>query len=158
MVKKLLSGLVLSAAVIVFSAAAQPPDKDCPHAKMRPADELNLTDEQATQLKLLRLDMQKEQIMHGSEVKKIREKIKAEMLKEKPSKTVLTGYAEELGKLHAKLSTKRVENLLKVKDVLNKEQFEKLLSKEFLEGMCRDKKECKGGKMMMHHGMKGGDE
>ena len=152
MTKKVLLCIAMSVALIAFSAAAQPPDSECPHAKMRIADELNLTDDQATQLKLLRLDMQKEYILHGDEVKKVREKIKAELLKEKPSKSALTGYADELGKLHARLSVKRIENLEKVKAILNKDQFEKLLSKEFLEGMCRDKKECKG-KKMMHPGM-----
>jgi len=150
MINKFMIGIAVSVLLITLSVAAQPPDSECPHMKKRIAEELNLNDEQATQLKLLKLDMQKEYILHSDEVKKIREKIKAEMLKEKPSKAVLNGYADELGKLHAKLSTKRIENLMKVKEVLNKEQFEKLLSKEFLEGMCRDRKDAKGKKMMRH--------
>lgn len=105
-------------------------------------EELNLTDEQHTQLKLLKLDMQKERILHFDEVKKVRNKIKEELLKEKPSQGALNGYAKELGKLHGKLEEKRLAHFLKVKEVLAKEQFEKLLSKE----MFHNKKHGKYGK------------
>ena len=110
-------------------------------------EELNLTDEQATQLKLLKLDMQKEHILHFDEVKKVREKIKGEMLKEKPSQSILDGFAKELGKLHGELEKKRFSHFLKIKGALNKEQFEKILSKEFRKDMFRhDKKQGKGKK------------
>lgn len=109
-------------------------------------EELNLTDEQHTQLKLLKLDMQKERILHFDEVKKVRNKIKEELLKEKPSQGTLNGYAKELGKLHGKLSEKRMAHLLKVKEVLSKEQFEKILSKELRKEMFHNKKHGKYGK------------
>jgi Spy/CpxP family protein refolding chaperone len=109
-------------------------------------EELNLTDEQHTQLKLLKLDMQKEQILHFDEVKKIRDKIKEELLKEKPSQTKLNEYSKELGKLHGKLSEKRMAHLLKVKEVLSREQFEKILSREFHKGRSHhNKKQGKSG-------------
>lgn len=106
-------------------------------------EELNLTDEQATQLKLLKLDMQKEHILHFDEVKKVREKIKEEMLKEKPSQSTLDGYAKELGKLHGELEKKRFKHFLKIKGALNKEQFEKILSKAFLKDMFHHKRQGK---------------
>lgn len=106
-------------------------------------EELNLNDEQATQLKLLKLDMQKEHVLHFGEVKKVRNKIKEELLKEKPSQGTLNGYAKEAGKLHGKLSEKRMAHFLKVKEVLTKEQFEKLLSKEFLKDMFHHKRQGK---------------
>ena len=90
-------------------------------------EELNLTDEQATQLKLLKLDMQKEHVLHFGEVKKVREKIKVEMLKEKPSQSTLDGFAKELGKLHGELEKKRFKHFLKINGALNKDQFENIL-------------------------------
>ena len=106
-------------------------------------EKLNLTDDQHTKLKLLKLDMQKEHILHFDEVKKVREKIKEEMLKEKPSQSALDGFAKELGKLHGELEKKRFKHFLKIKGVLNKEQFEKILSKEFRKGMFHHKKQGK---------------
>lgn len=132
--------LVLIAAV---SGIAQP-NEPKPLCKQMPfIEELNLTDDQATQLKLLKLDMKKEHILHIAEVKKTRDKIKDELLKEKPSQNSLNGYAKELGKLHGELEKKRLGHFLKVKEALNKEQFEKLLSKESLREMHKYKKHCK---------------
>ena len=111
---------------------AQPDNPEECGKHKRFVEELNLTDEQHTQLKLLKLDMQKEHILHFDEVKKTREKIKEELLKEKPSQGKLNEYAKELGKLHGKLEEKRLAHFLKVKEVFTKEQFEKLLSKEFM--------------------------
>ena len=108
-------------------------------------EELNLTDEQHTKIKLLKLDMQKEHVLHFDEVRKIRNKIKEELLKEKPSEAKLNGYAKELGKLHGKLSEKRMAHLLKVKEVLSTEQFENILSKEFRKEMLHNKKHGKRG-------------
>ena len=87
--------------------------------------------------------MQKEHVLHFGEVKKVRNKIKEELLKEKPSQGTLNGYAKEAGKLHGKLSEKRMAHFLKVKEVLTKEQFEKLLSNEFLKDMFHHKRQGK---------------
>jgi Spy/CpxP family protein refolding chaperone len=143
-------------AVFVVPSLAQPDEGGPPCKRGMFWEELKLTDDQATQLKLLKVDTQKDHILHFAEVKKVREKIKAELLKEKPSKSALTGFSKELGKLHTALSEKRMERFLKTKEILNKEQFEKLLSKEMLkEGrkhMKHFKHKCKGECNCKHKG------
>ncbi len=147
---KTILSLVAIMAVFVVSAVSEPNKKgsECKGRKHF-YEELNLNDDQALKLKLLRVDTQKDHILHSAEVKKVRDKIKAELLKEKPSKSVLTGYAKELGKLHTALTEKRFERLLQTKEILNSEQFEKLLSKKML---MEERKHMKHG---MHKG-KGG--
>lgn len=122
---------------------AQPDDPEHCGRHKAVMEELNLNDEQQTKLKLLKLDMQKEHILHFDEVKKVRDKIKEELLKEKPSEAKLNEYAKELGKLHGKLSEKRMAHFLQVKQILSKEQFEKLLSKEFHKEKFHHKKQGK---------------
>ena len=132
---------LLSILLMVATPLVAQPDnpKQCDRHKGF-IEELKLTDEQATQLKLLKLDMQKEHVLHFGEVKKVRDKIKKEMLKEKPSQSTLDGFAKELGKLHGELEKKRFKHFLKIKGALNKDQFEKILSKAFLKDMFHHKK------------------
>ncbi len=143
----ILSVLVL---ILVAGSNAQPDcgDMGC-HGKHREfIKELGLTDDQQTKLQLLKLDAKKERVLHYAEVKKVRDKVKTELLKEKPSKSVLDGFSVEIGKLHGELSKKRMVHFLKVKEVLNKEQFKKLLSKEGMMKMMGKyhKKHCGKGK------------
>ena len=136
-------------AIIVMLATplfAQPENPEHHGRNKAVMEDLNLNDDQQTKLKLLKLDMHKEHILHFDEVKKIRNKIKEELLKEKPSQGTLNGYAKEIGKLHGKLSEKRMAHLLKVKEVLSREQFEKILSREFHKGRSHhNKKQGKSG-------------
>ena len=123
---KVLIPLLSIIAMVATPLIAQPEDPEHCGKHKEFMQKLNLTDEQHTKIKLLKLDMQKEHVLHFDEVRKIRNKIKEELLKEKPSQGTLNGYAKELGKLHGKLSEKRMAHLLKVKEVLSKEQFEKI--------------------------------
>lgn len=132
--------LAFMVSIPLYAQSANPEQRGKRHGFW---EELNLTDEQSAQLKLLKLDIQKEHIIHFDEVRKVRNKIKDELLKEKPSQGTLNGYAKELGGLHGKLEEKRLAHFLKVKEVLTKEQFEKLLSKDFLKGIFYHKRQWK---------------
>jgi Spy/CpxP family protein refolding chaperone len=74
--------------------------------------------------------MQKVREKHFEAVRKVRDKIKDELLKDSPSRKTLYGYAGELGELHKQITKERSNHLLKVKKILNPEQFKKLIEHE----------------------------
>ena len=55
---------------------------------------------------------------------------KEELLKPAPNKAVLYGYAKEMGGLHKAMAEQMADHMLKVKTILTKDQFSKLLSNE----------------------------
>jgi Spy/CpxP family protein refolding chaperone len=127
----------IAALVVVVASAnllAQPPSDvvkdDGKQGHHRMFAELNLSEQQKEQLKTLHEEMQTIRQKHMGEVKKVREKIKAELLKNDPSQNILYGYAAELGKLHEQMSKEHGDHLLKVKKVLSPEQFAKIVEKE----------------------------
>lgn len=91
---------------------------------------LDLTDDQKTKLKTLHDEMQQVRKKHFEAVKKVRDKIKDELLKDSPSQKKLHGYAGELGELHKQITKERSDHLLKVKKLLKPDQFQKLLEHE----------------------------
>lgn len=94
------------------------------------AEELELTEEQMTKLEVLHLDHKKAHVLKRPEMREIRDKVKEELLKEKPNQGKLDKYAEEMGRIHAEITKKRHQHLLEVKEVLSAEQFEKLVEME----------------------------
>jgi Spy/CpxP family protein refolding chaperone len=101
--------------------------------------ELNLTPEQKDKLKALHKEMKSNKDTHFVKVKAVREKIKDELQKASPSQSMLSGYAIELGNLHKDMNLFRIDHLLKVKQMLTTEQFQKLTDKEW------KGENCKGG-------------
>jgi Spy/CpxP family protein refolding chaperone len=97
--------------------------------------QLNLTEDQKAKLKTLRADMKDFRKTNFEKMKSLLDKSKDELLKAAPSKTVLYGYAKEMGDLHKAISEKMADHMLKMKTILTKEQFQKLLSKDFWHGM-----------------------
>ena len=93
--------------------------------------QLNLTDEQKTKLKELHEEMLQIRKDHYQKVNDFRIKMKDELLKEKPSRQVLSNYAQQLGALHQDLTQKRTEHLLDIKGVLTPEQFTKVVDKDW---------------------------
>jgi Spy/CpxP family protein refolding chaperone len=117
---------------ILFGAAAAVPHhdstaavKDSAHQKWW--SELDLTADQKTKLKGLRVDMKEFRKANFEKMKALLDKSKDELLKAAPSKTVLYGYAKEMGELHRTEAEHMVDHMLKMKSVLTKEQFEKLI-------------------------------
>ena len=89
---------------------------------------LELTPDQQAKLKDLRADMGKQNKISRDKIKTLREKEKEELLIPNPSQQALYGYAKEINDLQGAMAEKRLEHLLKVKEILAPDQFKKLLS------------------------------
>ena len=92
---------------------------------------LNLTEEQKIKLQELHVDHNPIMVKVKESMKLIRQKSKKELLKDKPDKALLKKYSQETAEQHRIMADEMTNHLLKVKKILSKEQFEKLLSKEF---------------------------
>jgi Spy/CpxP family protein refolding chaperone len=108
-------------------------DIDTSHAQgkamwQKIAKNLELTPDQQAKLKDLRADMGKQNKISRDKIKTLREKEKEELLIPNPSQQALYGYAKEINDLQGTMAEKRLEHLLKVKEVLTPDQFKKLLS------------------------------
>jgi len=98
------------------------------HMKERWA-QLGLTPEQETKLKELHQKSAPARREQFKKIEEVRAKINAELLKEKPSKKVLDGYAAQMGNLHKQMNESAIDHLLKVKAILTPEQFKKFTEK-----------------------------
>ena len=114
-----------------LSIHAQPPKSDGQNDHQKVWAELNLTSDQKAKLKDLHAGMQQTRKEYFDKVKALRQKSKDELLKDKPSSSLLYGYAKELSDLDRVFAEKRVDHLLKVKQILNTDQFSKLVNKEW---------------------------
>jgi len=113
--------------------------------------QLGLTAEQETKLKELHQKTAPARREQMKKMKDVREKINAELLKEKPSKKVLEDYAAQMGNLHKQMNTSAIDHLLKVKAILTPEQFKKFTEKGPMGGPS--------ARMRGHHrGEKSGNE
>jgi Spy/CpxP family protein refolding chaperone len=88
---------------------------------------LGLTPDQQAKLKDLRTGMASRNKDTWAKIKTIREKEKQELLIPNPSQPTLYGYAKEINDLQGAIAEKRLEHLLKVKEILTPDQFKKLL-------------------------------
>ena len=103
--------------------------------------DLNLSADQKAKLKSVREAMKPVREASMEQMKALREKAKTELLKASPAKPVLDDLARQMGQLHQQMAMKEQENLLKIKAILSKEQFEKILSRDFMKGMMERKME-----------------
>jgi Spy/CpxP family protein refolding chaperone len=91
-------------------------------------EKLGLSNDQQTKLKDLRVDMKKQVNDSRERIKSIREKIKNELLAPNPNQVALYGYEKEINDLKGTIAEKRIEHLLKVKEILTPDQFKTLLN------------------------------
>ena len=139
-------GAALCFSLQAFAAKdVAPATNDSCHQKLWA--QLNLTADQKAKLKDMRSEMQTLRKTSRDKMKDLRDKSRDELLKAAPSKTVLYGYAAEISAVQKAMAEHMADHMLKVKTVLTKEQFEKLLSKDFWKNMR---------KCGPQHGMKGG--
>lgn len=127
---------VLVTAVSTFAAphdSTSAAMRDSSHQKLM--DQLNLSADQKAKMKALREEMSTLRRTNMEKMKALREKSKEELLKAAPNKAVLYGYAKEMADLHKAMAEQMADHMLKVKTVLTKEQFEKMMSKDFLKGI-----------------------
>jgi Spy/CpxP family protein refolding chaperone len=143
---------ILLASSIAFSAQPNDSTMEKHHQKMM-AD-LKLTADQKTKIQARHKEMEKTGKALFDQMNGISEKVKAELLKDQPSKQALDGYATQLADIQKQLLQKRYDHVLQVKTILTKEQFSKHMSHECMGSMCAGMCEmgeggqghCMGGK------------
>jgi len=148
---------ILVASSIAFSAQPGDSAMEKHHEKMM-AD-LKLTADQQLKIQALHKEMMESGKALFEQMKGINEKVKAELLKDQPSKQVLDGYATQLADIQKQLMQKRYDHMVQVKTILTKEQFAKHVSQECVcapgAGICGGMGEgCRGNGMC---GGKGGE-
>jgi Spy/CpxP family protein refolding chaperone len=97
-------------------------------------EKLGLTTDQQAKFKDLNTDMHKQTKDSWAKIKTIREKVKNELLAPNPSQEVLYRYEKEINDLKGAMAERRIEHLLKVKEVLTPDQFKTLLSMRPFQG------------------------
>jgi Spy/CpxP family protein refolding chaperone len=121
--------------------------------------ELGVTSEQEAKLKEIHAAAAPAKKLRQQQLEVVRQKIKVELQKEKPSRSALNKYAAEAGNLHKQMNLASIDRLLKIKAVLTPEQFNKLSERGFMHGPAgpymdkarmmqrpRDGKDGRGGK------------
>lgn len=101
--------------------------------------DLNLSADQKAKLKATRDEMKPVRDATMAQMKALREKAKTELLKANPAKSVLDDLAKQMGQVHQQMAMNEQENLLKIKSILSKEQFERILSRELIQGPAQRK-------------------
>jgi Spy/CpxP family protein refolding chaperone len=117
---------LLSAALASATASADDRRGDHPARKMW--EELNLTAGQEAKFKEINAQYAPARRENSQRIEELREKINQEILRDKPSKSVLIQYAGTIGELQKKMSLASVGHLLDVKAVLTPEQFKTFVS------------------------------
>jgi Spy/CpxP family protein refolding chaperone len=112
---------LLSALFAVASVSADGKSGDHPARRMW--EELNLTADQEAKFKEINSRHAPARRESAQRIEELREKINQELLRDKPSKSVLIQYAGTIGELQKKMSLASVSHLLDVKAVLTPEQF-----------------------------------
>lgn len=85
--------------------------------------QLELTPEQETKLRELHRQNAPARREQNRKINEVREKINAELIKDKPSIRVLDDYAAQMGNLHRQMNVFSIDHMLKVKAILTPEQF-----------------------------------
>jgi Spy/CpxP family protein refolding chaperone len=119
--------------------------------------QLNLTQDQKAKLKALRGGAKDFRKANFDKMKALLDKSKEELLKSAPNKAVLYGYAKEIGDLHKAISEHMADQMLKMKTILTKEQFQKFLNRDFQQGMGRPGAHLGEGPHHPHDGPPPGD-
>jgi Spy/CpxP family protein refolding chaperone len=135
------AGIVAGALMLSSQAVYALPDDSMmkrPFRKM--VNDLQLTQRQQAELKAQHEQGREKGKEIFGKMKEIREKVRAELLKNKPSKAALDECAAQLAGLHKQLIQNRHDHLLKAKKILTPEQFSKLVSHEWRKaGPSRDR-------------------
>jgi len=113
---------------VLASATASADDKRGDHPARKMWSELNLTAEQEAQFREINSRYAPERRVQAQRVEELREKINQEILRDKPSRSMLIQYAGQIGEIQKKMSLASVDHLLSVKAVLTTEQFKMFVS------------------------------
>jgi len=113
---------------LLASASVSADDKRDEHPARRMWAELNLTADQEAKFKEINAQYAPARRENSQRIEELREKINQEILRDKPSKSMLIQYAGTIGELQKKMSLASVGHLLDVKAVLTPEQFKMFVS------------------------------
>jgi Spy/CpxP family protein refolding chaperone len=114
--------------VALAAAAASADDNRGDHPVKRMWAELGLTAEQEAKFKEINTQYAPERRERSKRIEELREKINQEILREKPSRSMLINYAGQIGEIQKKMSLASVDHLMSVKAVLTQEQFKMFVS------------------------------
>jgi len=94
-------------------------------------NDLQLTAEQRTQIAKLHTEREDSRDKNITEIKTVRQKIRDELVKSNPSRTLLADYANELGKLHSEQMLQSIDRIIELKAILTPEQTQKLIDRQW---------------------------
>ena len=131
--KKMITGLMVGLLVVVlasqsFAWAGRPSgQKDFDHEKMLDmiSAKLELTDEQKAKFKAEGEKMKKAMEANMDKMKKLADKLKAELEKDTPDRKKIHGLIAQMGKLRNEMQIRRMNSLLDLRESLTPEQKEK---------------------------------
>jgi len=152
MVSKIFLCTALAFALLV-SAPVSADDKRDDHPARKMWAELNLTAEQEAKFKEINAQYAPARRENAQRIEELREKINQEILRDKPSKSMLIQYAGTIGELQKKMSLASVGHLLDIKAVLTPEQFKMFVSMSSAAGGKRGG----GGRRSEREGAAGGE-
>lgn len=93
-------------------------------------EKLDLTDAQKEKIAELHKEARAMREEHIQKIKMLRKQTKEELLKENPSRIILSELARETGELERVHTEKQHEHLLKTKEILTPEQFTELINRD----------------------------
>jgi Spy/CpxP family protein refolding chaperone len=134
--------LTLSLALLFSGAFAQAPEKQQKRVKAR----IELTQEQKEKIRDTRLDFQKQNIRLKADLKIARLELQSLMADEEADKAKIYQKIEEIGALRTRLAKNRVDQKMAIRDILTKEQRDKLKELKFRKA---------GRKRLLEKGMQG---
>jgi Spy/CpxP family protein refolding chaperone len=112
-------------AIAIGEAAA---DENRERSARKMWGELNLSADQEAKFKEINSRYAPARRDHSQRIEELREKINSELLRDKPSRSLLVQYAGQIGEIQKRMSLASVDHLLSVKAVLTPEQFKKFTS------------------------------
>ena len=122
--KAFLSIMLLIAALTGVSEATDD-RRGREHPARRMWAELSLTAEQEAQFRDINMRYAPARREHARQIEELRGKINQELLKERPSRSLLAQLAGQMGEVQKKMNQASVIHFLDVKVVLTPEQFKK---------------------------------
>lgn len=134
--------LTLSLTLLFSGASAQAPEKQERRVKAR----IELTQEQKEKIRDTRLDFQKQNIRLKADLKIARLDLRSLMADEEADKAKIYQKIEDIGTLRTKLAKNRVDQKMALRDILTKEQRDKLKELKFRK---------MGRKRLLEKGMQG---
>ncbi|MGB2696247.1 MAG: hypothetical protein WBD28_00135 [Candidatus Zixiibacteriota bacterium] len=132
--------MMLSFFLLVSLPYAQAPEKQKQRVKAR----LELTPEQKEKIMETRLNFQKDKIKLKADMEIAQLELKSLMREEELNRGEIYGKIEYLGDLKTQLAKNRVDQRMAIRDILTKEQLEKLKERKFRRSI--------GKRLMQHRG------